>query len=170
MADLAATFSDSASIQHNLPVGNDRVSAISVPYAPTSNITRTYSSDTASGTGANGALRYYQKSNSLVATTVDIDLTAAICSDGTVGLTHWRELRVWNLSTADDLTLGLGTNPITASFMGGTTPTVTIPPGGVFVQAKPLGTNGYVVDSTHKILRLNSGSATVSYRVLILGD
>lgn len=163
MSVLSGTSTLSVSWMDSLAVGATRVSPVVVPFRPTD-----HSITWGDGTAANSAQRHFAKNTTLAATTIDIDLTAILCSDGTTGMTHWREIVVYNDSLTDDLTLGLGTTPITVRFMGGTTPTIIIPPGGVFRQTKPLGTVGHVVAGA-PILRLNSAAATIAYRLGILG-
>ena len=164
MSVITGTSTLALSWLDTLAAGATRISAASIPCRPTDGaLTWT------DGTAANSAQRFFTKNTSLVATTIDIDLSTAVTSDATVGFTHWREIVVYNDSTLYDLTIGLGSTPFTTTFMTGTTPAIVIPPGGVFRQVKPLGTVGYVVAGA-TILRLNSGANTIAYRLLVLGD
>lgn len=170
MNTLGATISVSIKIDQTLGAGPNRVTDASAPYKPADAVTN-YNSSTNSGTGANGALRYFERSGSLVATTIDFDLFTEACSDGTAGLDHVRDGWIWNDSATDILTFGLGSFPITSLFFGGTSVTVAIQPGGCWrIPPKPLGANGYVIDSTHRTVRLDSGSATILYRIVFIGD
>jgi hypothetical protein len=121
------------------------------------------------GTAANQANKIYAFSGTATAATVDLDLTAAVCVDGSVGFSHVRELIIYNDSLTQTLTAGVGTNPFTPFFTG-TTPAEVIEPGSVFRKAKPLGTNGWVVDSTHKVVRVDPGANTIAYRMIVVGD
>jgi len=169
MANFAATYKTSVAMEQVLPVSANRITAGSLPFRPAAQ-DRTYSSDIASGTGANGMLRYIQKGGSLVATTIDINLSTEASSDGTTGLTHYREAHIWNDSATDVLVVGLGTTPFTTAFMAGTTPTITVQPGTCWnIPPKPLGTTGYVVAGAN-IVRLNSGTATVAWRISFGGN
>lgn len=147
-----------------LAAGGTRLTAAVAPCRPSA-ATVTW----ADGVTANSVQRMYMKSASLAATAIDINLETVATSDGTTGFIAWRELVIFNDSTTDDLTFGLGTTPITASFMGGTNPTVIIPPGGVFRHVKPLGSTGYDC-TTNNGLRLDSGASTIAYRIIILGN
>jgi hypothetical protein len=89
-----------------------------------------------------------------------------------VGFTHVRERVIINLdavhslSTGDD---GVVTNAWIA-YAGGTHPVRTIEPGAHDRVSKPLGTNGYLVDATHKIIRIDPGAFTINCVLIVLGD
>ena len=164
MSVISGTIILSVDLKDTLAIGATRLSATSIPCRPAD-----HSVTYGDGTAANSAQGIYQKSASLVATTIDIDMASTVQSNGTVGFTRWRELMISNDSTTDTLTVGLGAPPFSLAFLGGRTPKILMPPGRCFRQAKPLGSVGYVTAS-QTIIRLNSGSATIAYRMVILGD
>lgn len=163
-ASVTGSVSLSVNMNVAIPTGANVLNGYTVTVNP-SPASASYSP----GTAANQANKIYQYKGSAVAATVDLDLTAAVCVDGTTGFSHVREKIVYNDDAVNNLTLGLGTNPFTP-YLGGTTPTVIIPPGSVFRIPNPLGTNGWVVDSTHKIVRVDPGANTIAYRMIIIGD
>lgn len=126
----------------------------------------------AAGTAANQIQKVAAPSGSAAATPASIDLTTIVCVDGTTGFAHWREIVVYNDNTTNVLTWDFtATNANTAMFgAGGVTAKVTIEPGTFARFSKPLGSAGYTVDSTHKIISLDPGANTIAYRVIILGD
>lgn len=163
---INGSVTTSASITQALDAGaGGRITAYNVPIQPSE--TESYTA----GTGANMANKVAQAAGSAAAAVVDIDLSTIVCVDGSTGFTHIREVLVFNDDTIDAHTLlmGLGTTPF-APWLAGTTPTIEIRGGASERKSKPLGTLGWVVDSTHKIFRLDPGSNTVAYRVVFLGD
>lgn len=124
------------------------------------------------GTGASQASKVYQASLSLAAAVTSLDLTTVVCVDGTTGFSHVREVIIFNDSATDGQTITLDnvSNTITGYWLGGTTPTTSIQAGTNWRQSKPLGSAGWVVNSTNKILALDPGAATIACRVVILGD
>jgi len=123
------------------------------------------------GSAAHQVSKAYQLSGTATAVATDIDLATVICADGTTGFTRVRIFAIYNDATLDTaiLTTGGGTNPF-KPYLTGTTPTISIEPGGVLFLIKPLGTLGWLVDETNKVLRLDPGAATVPFRVVIFGN
>lgn len=118
------------------------------------------------------ANKIYQASGTASATPTDIDLTATTNVDGTTGFSYVRGIIIFNDATTDayTLTTGAGTNPF-KTYLGGTSPTLAIDPGGMFMLMKPLGTNGHAVtNSSNDILRLDPGANNVPYRIVIFGS
>ena len=165
MANLAGTVNLQVSLTDTLPVGATRLTAYPVPAKP-ADASIAYSN----GTGANQGQKFYMTSQTATAAVVDTDLTAVVCSDGTTGFTNFRELVIYNDHATANLTFGLGTNPVTSLFMGGTTPTLIIAPGGVFRHTVPLGANGLVISGTAKVARVDPGAATVPFRMIVVGN
>lgn len=67
-----------------------------------------------------------------------------------------------------NLTIGVGTNPVTPGFMGGTTPTIgPIRPGGFVVIASPDAAGiGVVTGGSADVLRIaNSSGASATYQI-----
>ena len=73
-------------------------------------------------------------------------------------------------ANTNNVVMGLGSNPIT-TILGGTTPTLTIRPGGVFALFAPDAVAYVVTAATADILRFaNSGAGTsVDYDIIIIG-
>lgn len=138
------------------------------PYtiAATPDDTATYGA----GTGPNQANRLATPSGTTtISTLVTIDLSTIVCVDQAVGFGHLRELIVYNDDTANVLRYD---PTVTNSFLGPlvTAAKIDVPPGSVLRFSRPLGTNGWVVDGTHKVLTLDPGAFAVPYRVMLLGD
>ncbi len=165
---VTGTISLAVDVSDAQAAGTTRLTAYTIPVKPA-----TLSTAYANGSAANMVSKSYQRSSSLVATTIDLDLTTLVANDDSVGFSHVREVLIYNddatVGGAKVLTVGLGTNPINY-WLGGTTPTFIVHPGTAARFACPLQTAGWLVDGTHKILRLDSGVNTVAYRVVILGD
>ena len=147
-----------------LPIAANRLTSFAVLYNPPDSAI-TY----AAGTGPGQANKFAQLNGSAAAAVVDTDLTAVACSDGSTGFSHVREVIVWNDDLVNQLTVGLGTNPFNP-FLGGTSPWAIVEPGSHRRFFKPLGINGWTVDSTHKTLRIDPGANTISYRIYVHGD
>lgn len=67
------------------------------------------------------------------------------------------------------LSVGGGTNPVTA-LMGGTSPTIKIPPGGAYMHVcDQAGGLGAITPGTADILRVaNSAGASATYQIVLL--
>lgn len=165
---VTGTVSLSVDVSDAQAAGTTRLTAYTIPVKPAT-LTTSYTN----GSAANMVSKTYQRSASLVATTIDLDLTALVANDDSVGFTHVREVIIYNddatAAGAKVLTVGLGTNPF-SYWLGGTTPTFILHPSTAVRFSCPLQTAGWLVDATHKILRLDSGANTVAYRIVILGD
>lgn len=74
-----------------------------------------------------------------------------------------------NAANTNDVVVGAGTNPFVGP-LGGTTPTVSVKPGGFFAIGHP-GAGWTVTASTADILKIaNSSSGTgVTYKVILIG-
>jgi hypothetical protein len=164
MATTSGTVGLSVQMKDSLATSATRLTGYDVPVQYTSTITY------GNGSTANAVNKCYQASGSAAAAVVDTDLTAVTCTDGTTGFSYIRELIITNTDTTNSLTLGLGTNPFTSQFLGGTSPTVTIYPGMSFRIFKSLGTTGITVDSTHKIVRIDPSSNTIAYQIIAFGS
>lgn len=161
--------------------------SLTVAVAATGNVLTAYSVPTqvslpltySAGNGANQANKVAQLGGTLNATTLDTDLTSIVCTDDTVGFSHVRELLIINDATNASYTLATGNDGVvtnafspsmTATGNGATGATFAIEPGSPYRAAKPLGTAGWVVDTTHKKLRIDAGANAVAYRIIIVGD
>lgn len=162
---ISGTTTFGSGVTVNVPPGTN-LANYSVSVNPSSTITW------ATGTGASQANKVAQVSGSAAAAAASVDLSALACVDGQTGFSHWREVIVYN----DDATHTLlwdftATNANVAMHgAGGTTDKLTIEPGEWVRFGKRNGTNGYTVDSTHKVISLDPGANTVAYRVYVIGD
>lgn len=162
---VSGTLTLSSTLNVAVPVGPTALTAYNIGIAP--NLTNSY----AAGSGPNQGNKIYQSSLTATGAVADLDLTAAVCVDGTVGFTHVRELWIFNDATTVGYTLtyGLGTNPF-SPMLGGTTPTVVISPGSVQRFYRPLDTLGWTVSGSIKTVRVDPGANTIAYRIIVLGD
>lgn len=156
----------SSSLAQSLDAGATRLNQFTAPVQPSQTISY------GPGTGPGQANKIYQASLSLAATPTSLDLTAVVCLDGSTGFSHVREVIVFNDDTNDAHTIvydGSVSNAF-APFLAGTGPKITIQGGASERKSRPLGTNGWTVDSTHKVVALDPGANTVACRVVIVGD
>lgn len=133
------------------------------------------------GTGAGKFSLVGFSGGSLAATAANIDLTTLTDGQGNScsSLTKVRGLMVLNFSTADSLVLGDAvTNPWSA--LWGATGTHELRPGrtnpttgqvepGLFLETCGDAT-GYAVSGTSKVLKIDPGSATISYFLALFGE
>src|SRR6185437_1077142 len=152
----------SSSLVQQLDAGAARLNAFAVPVQPS--LTQSY----AAGTGANQANNIYQASGSAAAAPVDTDLTTCVCVDGSTGFSHVREVILFNDDTNDAHTLlidGSVSNAF-APYLQGTAPKLEVRGGAAERKSHPIGTNGWTVDSTHKVFAIDPGANTVAYRLI----
>lgn len=70
-----------------------------------------------------------------------------------------------------NLTIGVGTNPVTPGFMGGTNPTIgPLRPGGVLLLACPDAAGlGVITGGSADVLRIaNSAGAAATYQIVVI--
>lgn len=127
------------------------------------------------GTGASQADRMWSDQRTIAASgTDDLDLNGTALQDalGTnLALLRIKLLAVYAATTnTNNVVMGVGTNPVT-TILGGTTPTLNIRPGGLFLLTAPDLTAYGVTAATADILRFaNSGAGTsVTYDIVIIG-
>lgn len=157
----------SLSFVQQLDAGAARLNAYPVPVQPA--VLSSYTS----GTGALQVNRLAQGSGTTtISTPVDLNLATLACVDGSTGFSHVREVLIFNDDATNPLTVG-DDGVVTdawVAYSAGTSARFTVQPGSFLRISKPLGTNGYTVDSTHKNLRIDPGSAAVAYRYVVAGD
>lgn len=170
---MASTSSGSSSrtcgFTTNVPVGTNVIVAYNVGTNLTNPITW---NSGAAGAGNIGKVAQLTGSSSTGGASAG-DLTSITFTDGTSGsFSHVREIIISNGGAAGiGLILdGSVANNFWSQFLGGTNPTLTIPGGSAFSLPIPLDTNGWVVDSSHKLLQLKSTSSTPAYSIIIVGD
>jgi hypothetical protein len=132
------------------------------------------------GVAANKFDRLYMAERTVAtATNDDIDLNGVLTDvfGTTISAVELVGIILINKPKADgavnttNLTLGAGTNPATAGFLGGTTPTIgPIKPGGCLVLMNPDATGlGTITAATADILRIaNSSGASNTYQIALL--
>lgn len=101
-----------------------------------------------------------------------LDLAGSLVDPLGAVLTFVKIKAIWvkaNSANTNSVIVGAGTNPFVGP-LGGTTPTVTIPPGGVMLLVHP-GAGWTVTASTGDILKFaNSSSGTgVTYDLILIG-
>lgn len=128
------------------------------------------------GTGANQADRIFSDQRTIVASgTDDLDLNGTALQDNlgvNLALARIKVIAVYAAAAnANVLVMGGGTNPVT-TILGGTTPTLNIRPGGMFLLTSPDATGFAVTAATADILRFTNGGAgtSVTYDVVIIGS
>jgi hypothetical protein len=167
MSVISGTIKLVVGITDALAAGATRLTAFNVPVQPEHSLTY------ADGTTAGLANRVYQAAGTLtISTPISIDLATAGCVDGSVGFTRVRELFIYNTHASAPLKFGedgVGTNVFVGTLLG-TTPQFQIEPGSVMWMSKPLGSTGFLVDGTHKNLRLDPLAVAVTYKVVVLGN
>lgn len=128
------------------------------------------------GTGAGQADKIFADTRTISASSNDdLDLAGVLVDalGATITLARVKALFV-RASAANTNTLIMGggaSNPVT-TILGGTTPTLTIRPGGVFFLAATEATAYAVTAATADILRFTNGGAgsSVTYDVVIIGS
>lgn len=79
-------------------------------------------------------------------------------------------LGIFIMPTGADVVLSPGaSNPLTW-FFGGSTQSITIPNGGIFLLSNPYNASGQIVDGTHKTLKLtNNGVSSSNIYFFVVG-
>jgi hypothetical protein len=162
---INGTTSDQISLADLLPVGPSRLTSFNIPVIV--GILQTWTP----GTGPKQANLLFEASGTASAAPVDTDLTTAVCVDGTAGMGHVRFYCVLNIDPTNVLTIGLpaGLSNGFAPELAGTNPTITIQPGECKSFSIPLAANGWTVDPTHKVIRIDPGANNVLYELVVLG-
>ena len=148
--------------------------------APSSNPILDIRYDTTDGTGANQADIIWTDERTVAsASNDDLDLNGVLTNafGQTVAFLEITGIIIVNAprsgaNNTTNLTLGVGTNPVTG-YLGGTTPTVgPMRPGHVFVDWNTQDAAGVcpVVAGTGDILRIaNSAAASATYQIWLIG-
>lgn len=130
-----------------------------------------------SGVGAGQVDKIFADTRTIIASSNDdIDL-AGVLVDALGSIITFARLKALivraNAANVNNLVMGGGaSNPIT-TILGGTTPTLTIRPGGALVLVSPSDAVGYVVTAaTADILRFTNGGAgsSVTYDLILIGS
>lgn len=135
--------------------------------------------DLASGVGVNQAdILFADERTITTGANDDLDL-AGVLSDALGVIIASAELVallvIWKSKAGvlptTNLTIGLGTNPVTPGFLGGTLPTIgPIRPGGIVLLASPDAAGlGVITAGSADLLRLtNSAGASATYQIAII--
>lgn len=121
------------------------------------------------GTGADQAQKVATVDDSVTAAAADThDLQAIVGPFGTVNFTAIKELWIYNKGNADLIVGNAAANPWLGP-LGGTTPTITVPPG----MCLPLLNHtaaGWAVSGSAKNLKIDAASGTQAYELYIVGE
>lgn len=159
-----------------MPVSATNLNAYSVP------VSYTYTQTYASGSTASSILKTATITDAGTgATSWDLFVTTSgatsvLCADGTYGFTHIREVMIVNRAATTAFLLLMDSSAANTWLDGtiittsGTTAKISIPAGSCFHMSCPINTAGWVVDNTHKVLKLDPGGNTVPYTVILAGD
>lgn len=125
------------------------------------------------GSGANQANKQWSKTATLTATSTTLDLTSLTGTFGTVTFTKIKALILINTSTTDGAMLTVGnaaSNQWYAPF-GGSAHTVKVGPGSCLVLSAMTAqsTGAWTVDASNKSLKIDAGSATITYKLVLIG-
>lgn len=122
------------------------------------------------GTGTDQCNAFYEKVWTAAAAADSHDLTGGLTDAFGTALTFTkiRELIIRNRSTTTGQNLTVAGNFITTAVLGGTTPTITVPPGGMLRIGSPV--DGFTVTATTAdVLSVDPGANTISYDLIIAG-
>lgn len=126
-----------------------------------------------SGTTANKADLVWSDTRTLTATSENLDVVGGLTGLlGTVlSFVEIVAVFVKNNSATGTLTIGNGTNPAYAGLFGAGTHTIAVNAGGMWGWVSPADGPGCLVPvgSTGDIIKVDSGAATISYSILVLG-
>lgn len=125
------------------------------------------------GSGASQANKQWSKTATLTATSATFDLTSLTGTFGTVTFTKIKGLILINTSTTDGamLTVGNAASNVWAAPFGGSTQTVKVGPGSCLVLSAMTAqsTGAWTVDASNKNLKIDAGSATITYKLVLIG-
>ncbi len=137
---------------------------------PTESVAISDSQAYTNGTGANQANAFFSDTRSLAVSTPEtIDLTADLTDafGTTLALTSIREIIIRNNSTTSGEDITISGN-VLGAFLGATTETITVPPGGEWSQKSPI--DGFTVtNTTQDQLTVTPGAYALTYDLIITG-
>ena len=122
----------------------------------------------AEGTGDNQIDFSWSDQRPLVATSEDFDLSGGMDTCGTtITPTKIKLLIVQNTSITDVLLVGGAAATGFVDWVADPTDIVSIAPGGAMILLAPLA--GYAISPTTDLLKVDSGAATINYKLLVAG-
>jgi len=159
LVQLAANYSPVTAYDFQAP-------SAPVPYARQYALTN--------GAGVNQADRIFADQRTVNASTNDdLDLAGVLTDVFGATLTFARikgMLISSNVANVQNFSVGGGTNPF-INWIAGTTPTVVIRPGGMFLLLAPDATGYAVTAGTGDILRIANGAGSaITYDIVLIGS
>ena len=128
------------------------------------------------GTGANQADRIFSDQRTIApSANDDLDLTGTTLQDNlgeNLALARIKVLAVYAAAAnANTLVMGGAAAAAITTILGGTNPTLTIRPGGMFLITAPDATGFAITATTADILRFTNGGAgtSVTYDIVVIG-
>jgi hypothetical protein len=125
------------------------------------------------GTGANQLNVLWSDIRTLTATSETLDINGILTSayGATVSLLRVKGIYVRNTSTTNgnNLLVGGAASNAWATLFGDVTDKFQVLPSGVLLAGGPLATGYAVTAGTADQLKVDSGSATITYRIALLG-
>lgn len=126
------------------------------------------------GSGLNQASKMWHDQRTITASGTDaLDLAGSLVDPFGATITFAR-IKTLIISASsgntNNVVMGAGTNPVT-TIMGGTTPTLIVRPGGLFVLVAPDATGYAVTTATADVLQIanSAGTTSVSYDIVVIG-
>lgn len=126
------------------------------------------------GTGLNAANKIWSDNRTIAASGTDpLDLAGVLTDPfgATITLVRVKGIIVRAaVGNTNNVVVGAGSNPL-VNYLGGTTPTVIVRPGGLFCLMAPDATGYGVTAATGDILQIaNSGAgSSVNYDIVVIG-
>lgn len=101
-------------------------------------------------------------------TTIDLSSLTSLLGEA---INFTKVLTIVVTTTGNQITVATGATNGLVWFFGGTSPTITIPTGGMFAFSEAATSTGTTVDATHKTLKFTNNGATTNatVKVQILG-
>lgn len=125
------------------------------------------------GSSANQATKLWSQTVILLGGSFTYDLTSLSGPTGTVSFSKIKGFILTNTNTTDGnrLLVGNASSNVWSAFLSSSTTTIEVPASGTLCMINPLlqGTNPWTVDSTHKNLKIDSGAATITSKLIIWG-
>ncbi|HUV64847.1 MAG TPA: hypothetical protein VMW24_13190 [Sedimentisphaerales bacterium] len=126
----------------------------------------------ATGTAADQASQVWYDTRSLAATAEELDLAGGVTDAFGAALTFAKVkqllIRNNNTTSGHTLVIGPGTTNGVTTIWAGTSPTEVIGPNGVMVKANP-GDGYAITGGSADTIKINAGTNTVSYDIIVVG-
>ena len=126
----------------------------------------------ANGTGSNQGNEFFSDRRTLAGTSETIDLTSDLTNafGVTIVFAKIKAILIHNLSVVSSAVLAVSGNAVANSgWIAGTTPIHVVPPNGWYILTSPV--DGLTItNTTRDQLKIDSGAATVSYDLIIIGN